>query len=237
MISPVLRAGGRLLGAFFGALAQQDWESGLPPQALILPVGPPGQGRPPTENGTHPYYGREAPPLDIHAEDEDAEPPSPKVIPGCFNHERDEDGYQRGNWRREAFATVIVASAPAQGGDTSDGEECPPAGDPDADGEAASGSEDNAPCLVEEAEAAVSGDTGGPAEGEPAGTGAPDLPGTGAEHDAVDGDGNAPAAPPVVPVTARPVRRLPAPPSTGRCGSWDSDREPWFTGRWGTGIR
>lgn len=248
MISPVLRAGGRLLGAFLGALAQQGWESGWASPSLFKPAAPTG-ARPDRDRPPPNLYDK-----DVHNGELDDTPPPPKIIPGSFGQDKDEDGYQRGNWRREPFATLIVASAHP-------GDEDEPPGDgltPELPVEVLFGDEgviEAEPCSADEADAPAeagpeavgqpgidemgageegtiqeSADAVGSAEGTAADAGVPGLPETGADT------GAAPAAPGVH-VTARPVRLMPAPPSTGRYGSWDRDRQPWFTGRWGTGSR
>lgn len=218
MISPVLRTGGRLLGALRAALAQPGWENGWPPREAFPAAAPPGGEHPPAKNGCSVLQSLEAPLPEVHNEDADDPSPPPKVIPGSFGQEKDEDGYQRGNWRREPFATLIVAARDKGG---SDG---PCGGDPDAEAPSGAHLEAEAPPAVEDAgEAAVTAPEADLVDvpGAEAGT-APDAP-----------ESEAPA-PPAARAAARPVRRIPAPPSIGTRGSWERDRQPWFTGRWGS---
>lgn len=158
--------------------------------------------------------------MDVHIDEDEASPP-PKIIPGSYGQEEDEDGYQRGNWRREPFTTIIIA------GNSNDEDE-PPGGDQDAGApepvtapeavvtEEGAGQEETPQAEVVEASA-----LGGDADAE-----VPDQP----EADAQASPVNEVRT---VHAIARILHRIPAPPSTGTRGSWEQDRKPWFTGRWG----
>lgn len=236
MTSPVLpRIRSKLLEAIRWASAQQVWESGWPLQASLLQGVPPGEDWR-AVNGAA-IKEKEAPSVDVHIDTKDEDSPFPKVIPGSHGQSEDEDGYQRGNWRREPFVTVIVATG------NSNGEGEPPVCDqgaevsqaePEPEPIAAGEAEAPKPLPTEEAfpEPDSSGEEDGPdAEPEPMtveGMEEAETP----LYEVVVEESPAPDVPGVL-IATRITRLIPTPPSTGTYGSWERERQPWFTGRWG----
>lgn len=231
MISPVLpRIRSKLLEVLRWASVQQGWETGWT-CAPIHRCFPAGEERP-AINEVAMTQRHDATFGDVHIQEDEEDHPLPKVIPGSFGQTEDEDGYQRGNWRREPFATVIVASGSSDDGSEppQDGQEAeaPQLSDVDQESVAEGHPEPHEAEDTDEEEPDPAGVVVDFVAGEDGGPGGQDLAETGAE---TVSEPEAPAMR-VALVEARPVRRMPAPPSTGIHGSWEQDRRPWFTGRW-----